>query len=109
MLVVVRMMRSTQPFWERCKGTRYTTEHHGEEGARCIVVELATIITLKGTNQAMELGGDPGVVVGEGGECVGLQSKRKSPKKVRKTIQNHQVVFISRMNEYKRSLEITMN
>jgi hypothetical protein len=43
-----------------------------EEGARGVVVELATVITLKGTNRATELGGDPGEEVGEGGERVRL-------------------------------------
>jgi hypothetical protein len=80
-----------------------------EEGARGVVVEPATVITLKGTNRATELGGDPNEEVSEGGECVGLQSKGRSPKKVRKTIQNHQVVFVSRKTEYRGSLEITMN
>jgi hypothetical protein len=46
-----------------------------EERVRSMVVELAAIITLEGTNRATELGGDPGEKVGEGGECVGLQLK----------------------------------
>jgi hypothetical protein len=53
-----------------------------EEGARGVVVELATIITLEGTDRATELGGDLGEEVGEGGECVGLQPKWVSPKKM---------------------------
>jgi hypothetical protein len=80
-----------------------------EEGARGVVVELATVITLKGTNRATKLGGDPDEEVSEGGERVGLQSKGKSPKKVRKIIQNHQVVCISRKTEYRGSPGITMN
>jgi hypothetical protein len=43
-----------------------------EEGARGVVVKLVVVITLKGTNRAMELGGDPCEEVGEGGEGVGL-------------------------------------
>jgi hypothetical protein len=58
----------------------------GEEGARGIVVELMAIITLEGTDRATELGGDPGEEMGEGGECVGLQSKWKSPKKMREVV-----------------------
>ena len=50
-----------------------------EEGARGVVVKLAAIITLEGMNRVTELGGDPSEEVGEGGECVGLQPKRKSP------------------------------
>jgi hypothetical protein len=52
-----------------------------------VIVELAAIVTLQGTDRAVKLGGDPGEEVCEGGECVGLQSKRKSPKKMGKVIQ----------------------
>jgi hypothetical protein len=44
----------------------------GEEGARGVVLELAVVITLRGTNWAMELGGDPDKEVSEGGERVGI-------------------------------------
>ena len=71
-----------------------------EERTRGVVVELAAIITLEGTDRATELGGDPGEEVSEGGERVRLLPKGKSPKKVRKIIQNHQVVFASRKTEY---------
>jgi hypothetical protein len=47
----------------------------GEEGARGVVVELSTIVTLKGTNWATELGGDLDEEVGEGGEGFRLQHK----------------------------------
>jgi hypothetical protein len=50
-----------------------------EEGTRCVVVELAAIITLEGTDRAAKLGGDPSEEVGEGGKCVRLQPKWKSP------------------------------
>jgi hypothetical protein len=43
-----------------------------EEGARGVVVELAAVITLKGTNRTTKLGGDPSEEVSEGGERVGL-------------------------------------
>jgi hypothetical protein len=46
----------------------------GKERARRRVVELAAIVTLKGTNQVTELGGDPGEEVCEGGKGVRLQS-----------------------------------
>jgi hypothetical protein len=74
-----------------------------------VVVELATIVTLQGTDQAIELGGDPGEEVSEGGKSVGLQPKRKSPEKMGKIIQNYQIVFISGKTEYRRGLEVTMN
>jgi hypothetical protein len=56
----------------------------GEKGARVIVVELVAIVTLEGTNRATKLGGDLGEV-GEVDERVGLQPKRESPKKMRKS------------------------
>jgi hypothetical protein len=51
-----------------------------------VIIELAAVVTLQGTDRAVKLGGDPGKEVCEGGECVGLQSKRKSPKKMGKVI-----------------------
>jgi hypothetical protein len=79
-----------------------------KEGTGGVVVELVAIVTLQGTDRAMKLGGYPGEVC-EGGECVRLQPKRKSPNEMGKVIQNHQVVFISRKTEYRGGLEITMN
>jgi hypothetical protein len=35
-----------------------------------VVVELAAIVALQGTDRATELGGDPGEEVCESGECV---------------------------------------
>jgi hypothetical protein len=66
-----------------------------------VVVELAAIVTLQGTDRSTKLGGYPGEEVYEGGECVRLQPKRKSPKKMGKIIQNHQIVFITRETEYR--------
>jgi hypothetical protein len=80
-----------------------------KERARGVIVELAVVVTLQGTDRAVKLGGDPSEEVCEGGERVGLQSKRKSPKKMEKIIQNHQIVFIIRNTEYRRGPEITMN
>jgi hypothetical protein len=60
-----------------------------KEGAKGAIVELAVVVTLKGTDRAVKLGGDPDEEVCEGSERVGLQSKRKSPKKMGKVIQNH--------------------
>jgi hypothetical protein len=55
-----------------------------EEGTRCVVVELATIITLESTDWATKPSKDPGEDVGEGGERVGLQPKRESPQEMRR-------------------------
>jgi hypothetical protein len=49
----------------------------------------------------MKLGGYLGEEVCEGGERVRLQPKRKSPKKMRKIIQNHHIVFITRETVYR--------
>jgi hypothetical protein len=57
----------------------------------------------------MELDGDPGEEVGEGGEHVGLRPKWKSPKKMTEVVQNDQVVFVTREVEDRRSPEITMD
>jgi hypothetical protein len=81
----------------------------GKERTGGVVVELAAIATLQVTDRATKLGGYPGEEVCEGGERVGLQPKRKSPKKIGKIIQNHQIVFITRKTEYRGGPEITMN
>jgi hypothetical protein len=80
-----------------------------KERAGGVIVELAVVVTLQGMDRTVKLGGDPGEEVCEGGERVGLQSKRKSPKKMGKVIENHQIVFITRKTEYRRGPEITMN
>jgi hypothetical protein len=80
-----------------------------KEGSRGVVVELAAIVTLEGTDRETELGGDPGKEVGEGGERVGLQPEGESPKKMWVVVQNDQVVFVAREAEDKRIPEITMD
>jgi hypothetical protein len=81
----------------------------GEKEARGVIVELMAIITLEGTDRATKLGGDPDKEVDEGGERVGLQLKCKSQKKMRKVVQNDQVVFVAREAEDRRSPDITMD
>jgi hypothetical protein len=73
-----------------------------EEGARGVVVELSAIVTLEGTNQSMELGGDPGKYVGKGGKGVRLKAKWGSLEKMREVIQNDEVVFVTRKTEERR-------
>jgi hypothetical protein len=55
-----------------------------KERTRGVVIKLAAIVTLHGTDRVMKLGGYPGEEVCEGGEHVRLQPKRKSPKKMGK-------------------------
>jgi hypothetical protein len=50
-----------------------------------VVVELAAIVKLQGTDRTTKLGGYPGEEVCESGARVRLQSKRKSPKKMGKS------------------------
>jgi hypothetical protein len=57
----------------------------------------------------IELGGDLGEEVSEGGKSVGLQPKRESPEEMWKIVQNHQILFIARKTEYRGGPEITMN
>jgi hypothetical protein len=47
------------------------------------------------------VGGNPSEELGEGGERIELQMKRKRPKKMGIIIQNHQIVFVARYAEYK--------
>jgi hypothetical protein len=47
-----------------------------------VVVELVVVVALQGTDRAMELGGDPGKEVSEGGKSVGLQPKKESPEEM---------------------------
>jgi hypothetical protein len=76
---------------------------------RGVVVDLAAIITSKGTNRAMELDGYPSEEVGEGWRTCQASAEAKKSRKSEKIIENHQVVFISKKTECKRSPENTMN
>jgi hypothetical protein len=55
-----------------------------KERTRGMVVELAAIVTLQGTDQTTKLGEYPSEEVCEGGEHVRLRLKRKSPNKMGK-------------------------
>jgi hypothetical protein len=66
-----------------------------EERTGGVVVELAAIIALQGTDRAPKLSGYPGEEVSEGGERVGLQPKGESPKEMGVVVQNDQVVFVA--------------
>jgi hypothetical protein len=80
-----------------------------EERAGGIVVELAAIVALQGTDRAPELGGYPGEKVSEGGKRVGLQPKGESPKEMGVVIQNDQVVFVAGEAKDRRCPEITVD
>jgi hypothetical protein len=80
-----------------------------EERAGGVVVELAAIVTLQGTDRAAELGGYPGKEVSEGGKRVGLQPKGESPKEMGVVIQNDQVVLVAGEAKNRRCPEITVD
>jgi hypothetical protein len=80
-----------------------------EERTGGIVVELATIVALQGTDRATELGGYLGEEVSEGGKRVGLQPKGESPKEMGVVIQNDQVVFVAGEAKDRRRPEIIVD
>jgi hypothetical protein len=62
-----------------------------EEGTRG-VAELMIVVALDSMDNVTELGGDPSKEVREHGEGIELEMQRESPKKMRKIIQNQQVI-----------------
>jgi hypothetical protein len=74
-----------------------------------VVVELAAVVALQGTDRALELGGNPGEEVSEGGKRVRLQSKGESPKKMGVVVQNDQVVFVPGEAKDRRRPEIAVD
>ena len=73
------------------------------------VVELTPVVTLDGLNGEAELSGHPGKKVEEGGKGLRLGAQRKSPRVMRKIINHHQIVFITRNAGYRRRPQVTMN
>jgi hypothetical protein len=80
-----------------------------EERTGGVVVELAAIVALQGTDRAPKLGGYPGEEVSEGGKRVRLQPKGESPKEMRVVVQNDQVVFVAGEAKDRRRPEITVD
>ena len=79
-----------------------------EEGTGGGVIELTPVVTLDGLNGEAELSGHPGKKV-EGGEGLRLGAQRKSPRVMRKIINNDQIIFITRHAEYRRCPQVTVN
>ena len=73
------------------------------------VVELPPVVTLDGLNGEAELSGHPGKEVEKGGEGLRLGAQRKSPRVMRKIINNDQIIFITRHAEYRRCPKVTVN
>ena len=80
-----------------------------EEGAGGVVIELTPVVALDGLNGETEMSGHPGKEVEEGGEGLRLGSQRKSSRVMRKIINHHQIIFITRHAEYMRCPQITVN
>ena len=68
-----------------------------------------SLVLLYGLNGEAELSGHLGKEVEEGGKGLRLGAQRKSPRVMRKIINNHQIIFITRHVEYKRCPQITVN
>jgi hypothetical protein len=71
----------------RTRHTQLNTPRQ-EEGLGGGVIELPPVVTLDGLNCEAELSGHPGKEVEEGGESLRLGAQRKSPRVMRKIINN---------------------
>jgi hypothetical protein len=92
----------------RTRHTQLNTPRQ-EEGPGGGVIELPPVVTLDGLNCEAELSGHPGKEVEEGGEGLRLGAQRKSPRVMRKIINNDQIIFITRHAEYRRCPQVTVN
>ena len=96
-------------------GERYTDKTYAAEQLREEeetgggVIELTPVVTLDDLNGEAELSGHPGKEVEEGGEGLRLGAQRKSPRVMRKIINHHQIIFITRHAEYRRCPQVTVN
>jgi hypothetical protein len=66
------------------------------------VIKLATIVTLDGLDGEAELCGHPSKEVEERGKRIRLRTERKSPRIMRKIINNHKIVLITRNTQNRR-------
>ena len=92
----------------RTRHTQLNTPRE-EEGMGGRVIELTPVVALDGLNGEAELSGHPDKEVEEGGEGLRLGSQRKSSRVMRKIINHHQIIFITRHAEYRRCPQITVN
>ena len=95
---------------ERYTDKTYAAEQlREEEETGGGVIELMPVVTLDGLNGEAELSGHPGKEVEEVGEGLRLGAQRKSPRVMRKIINNDQVIFVARHAEYRRCPQVTVN
>jgi hypothetical protein len=72
------------------------------------VIELPAIVTLDGLDGKAELSRHPCEEVEKGGESVRLGTQGKSPRVVRKIINHHKIVSITRNAHNRRCPQIAM-
>jgi mRNA-degrading endonuclease toxin of MazEF toxin-antitoxin module len=80
-----------------------------EEGESGGVVKLTSIVTLDTPDGTTKLRRHISEKVRERGERVRLMAQQKGPRVMSTTIQNNQIVLISRNIGYRRSSKITMD
>jgi len=74
-----------------------------EEGTGGGVIELPAIVTLDGLDGEAEPSRHPGEKVEKSGESIRLGTQGKSPRIMRKIIDHHEIVFVARNVEDRRS------
>ena len=79
-----------------------------EEVADSSVIKLFSIFSLKGENGTAKLSLDIGIKIGESGESVGLATKGECPHIMSKIIQNHQIIYVTRVASNRGRPNITM-
>jgi hypothetical protein len=66
------------------------------------VIKLTTIVTLDGLDGEAELCGHPSEEVQERGESVRLRTQGKSPRIMRKIIDHHKIILVTRNTDHRR-------
>ena len=80
----------------------------GEKGASFGVVKFFVVVGLKADHWVLKLREDESVKSDKRGENIGFVAQWKRPSKVREIIQQHKVVFVTRIAYYRRGPNITM-
>jgi hypothetical protein len=85
--------------WARHVQLNTVREKEGTGGG---VIKLAIIVTLDGLDGEAELCGHPSEEVQERGESIRLRTQGKSPRIMRKIIDHHKIVLITRNTDHRR-------
>jgi hypothetical protein len=73
-----------------------------KEGTGGGVIKLTTIVTLDSLNGEAELCGHPSEEVKERGKSDRLRTQRKSPRIMRKIIDHHKIILVTRNTDNRR-------